>query len=143
MNLTFFIAVLFAAISSVSISSAGQTTQATRVGSVCVLPNSAEPPDRFSPGGQYNPATLNIRIDNRETLHSPHKERLLLNDLDLQEKHLVVLTSDAKRIQSFRFKFSPEDDAKVCVYFDGYGGVQLGNVTNALWCRAERKRCWH
>jgi len=67
---------------------------------------------------------------------------MLVTDLDLQEKHLVVLTSDGKRIQSFRFKFSPDDNTKLCIYFDGYQGVQLGNTTNAFWCRAERRKCW-
>jgi hypothetical protein len=109
---------------------------------VCVLPNSPEPPTRISPGGQCNPATLTIRIDNRETVHWPHKGRVLINDLNIQEKHLVVLTSDGKRIQSFRFKFSPDDNTKLCIYFDRYQGVQLGNTRNALWCRAERRKCW-
>ena len=27
-------------------------------GSICVLPNSPEPPTRISPGGEYNPDTL-------------------------------------------------------------------------------------
>jgi hypothetical protein len=127
---------------SLVIALSAQTNHEMQAGSVCVLPNSPEPPVRISPGGEYNPATLTIRIDDRQTLHWPHKERLLVNDLDLQKKHLVVLTSDGKRIQSFRFKFSPDDDAKLCIYFDGYEGVQLGSSRNALWCRAERRKCW-
>jgi hypothetical protein len=34
-----------------------------KTGSICVLPNSPEPPTRISPGGDYNPDTLTIRID--------------------------------------------------------------------------------
>jgi hypothetical protein len=142
MNLALIFGEVFIIITSLLIGSAAQSNQDTQTGSVCVLPNSPEPPARISPGGQYNPATLTIRIDNRQTLHWPHKERVLVSDLNLQENHLVVLTSDGKRIQSFRFKFSPDDNAKLCIYFDGYQGVQLGNATNALWCRAERKKCW-
>lgn len=72
----------------------------------------------------------------------PHKEPVLIDGLDLQARHLVVLTSDGKRIQSFRFKFSEDDDARVCVYFDGYGGVQFGNTKIALWCKVKTRACW-
>ena len=111
-------------------------------GSICVLPNSAEPPTRISPGGKYNPKTLTLRIDKQAPIRWPHKESVLIDALDLQTNHLVVLTSDGKRIQSFRFKFSEDDDAKLCIYFDGYQGVQLGNRKNADWCRVKVRACW-
>src|SRR5437016_274217 len=69
-------------------------------GTVCVAPNSPEPPARISPGGAYNPATLFIRIDKKEPVAWPHKESVRIGDLDVSERHLVVLTSDGKRIQS-------------------------------------------
>src|ERR1700689_2887600 len=74
-------------------------------GSICVLPNSPEQPTRTSPGGQYNPKTLTLRIDKQEPIHWPHEGPVLIDGLDLQTNHMVVLTSDEKRIQSFRFKF--------------------------------------
>jgi len=111
-------------------------------GSICVLPNSTEPPTRISPGGEYNPDTLTVRIDKGQSIRWPHKEPVLIDGLDLQANHLVVLTSDGKRIQSFRFKFSEDDDARLCVYFDGYQGVQLGNTKNALWCKVKTRACW-
>jgi hypothetical protein len=111
-------------------------------GSICVLPNSPERPTRISPGGDYNPDTLTIRIDKLKAIPWPHKSPVLINDLDLKENHLVVLTSDGKRIQSLRFKFSEDDDAKLCIYFDGYQGVQLGNKKNADWCRVKVHACW-
>jgi hypothetical protein len=111
-------------------------------GSICVLPNSPEPPTRISPGGEYNPDTLTLRVDKQEVIRWPHKAPVLINGLDLQHNHLAVLTSDGKRIQSFRFKFSEDDDARLCIYFDGYQGVQLGNRKNADWCRVKVKSCW-
>jgi hypothetical protein len=111
-------------------------------GSVCVLPNSPEPPTRISPGGEYNPNTLTLRIDKQERIRWPHKQPVLIDGLELQTNHLVVLASDAKRIQSFNFKFSADDDAKLCIYFDGYQGVQLGNKKNADWCRVKVRACW-
>lgn len=127
-------------------SPAAQTTSnegSSKGGSVCVLPNSSEPPTRISPGGEYNPDTLTVRMDKRQSIPWPHKHPVLIDGLDLQERHLVVLTSDGKRIQSFRFKFSPQDDdGKVCLYFDGYQGVQLGDRKRALWCKVKDRACW-
>jgi hypothetical protein len=97
-----------------------------RTGSICVLPNSKDPPTRVSPGGEYNPDTLTICIDKLKPIPWPHKTPVLIDDLDLIDRHLVVLTSDGKRIQSFRFNCSEEDDAKSCICFDGYQGVQFG-----------------
>ena len=77
-----------------------------QTGSICVLPNSPEPPTRISPGGQYNPKTLALRIDKQEPIRWPHEQVVLIDGLDLQTSHLVVLTSDGKRIQSFHFKFA-------------------------------------
>jgi hypothetical protein len=111
-------------------------------GSICVLTNSPEPPTRISPGGMYNPDTLTVRVDRGELIRWPHKEPVLIEGLNLQDNHLVVLTSDGKRIQSFRFKFAEEDEAKLCIYFDGYEGVQLGNRKTAFWCKAKTQACW-
>jgi len=111
-------------------------------GTLCVLPNSPEPPTRISPGGEYNPATLTVRIDKRESIRWPHKKPVVIDGLGLEDSHMVVLTSDSKRIQSFRFKFSEYDDEKLCISYDGYQGVQLGNRTNALWCKVQSRHCW-
>jgi hypothetical protein len=113
-----------------------------QIGSICVLPNSPEPPTRISPGGEYNPKTLTLRIDKQEPIRWPHEQSVLIDGLDLQTSHLVVLTSDGKQLQSFRFKFAEDDDARLCVYFDGYEGVQLGNKKNADWCRVKVRSCW-
>jgi hypothetical protein len=132
---------LLSAVSSFPSNAAAQTTS-LKGGSLCVPPNSPDPPTRISPGGEYNPATLTVRVDKRQSVHWPHREPVLVDSLDLQEHHLVILTSDGKRIQSFRFKFSESDDARLCIYFDGYQGVQLGNRKNAFWCKAKTRACW-
>ena len=111
-------------------------------GSICVLPNSPNPPTRISSGGDYNPDTLTLRIDERQAIRWPHKEPVLIEGLNLHERHLVVLTSDGKQIKSFRFKFSEEDNAKFCIYFDGYQGVQLETPMIAPWCKAKIRSCW-
>jgi len=83
---------------------AAQTTSVeenNKAGSICVLPNSPEPPTRISPGGEYNPDTLMVRLDKREPIRWPHKSRLLIDGLDLQDRHLVTLTSDGKGSSPF------------------------------------------
>lgn len=121
---------------------AQNNTTVHKAGSLCVLPNSPEPPTRISPGGEYNPKTLTLRIDEQEPISWPHKQPVLIDGLDPQTSHLVVLTSDGKRIQSFRFKFAEGDEARLCIYFDGYQGVQLGNKKNVDWCRVKVSACW-
>lgn len=111
-------------------------------GSICVLPNSTESPTRISPGGEYNPKTLTLQIDRQRPIRWLHTQPALIEGLDLQANHLVVLSSDGKRIQSFRFKFAQGDEAKMCIAFDGYQGVQLGNKKDADWCRVKVRACW-
>ena len=140
--LTFLLPALFFFQSTAAAQASSNGASVHESGSVCVLPNSPEAPTRISPGGEYDPKTLTVRIDQGDAIRWPHKEPVLINDLDLHMTHLVVLTSGAKRIQSFRFNFSEEDDARLCVYFDGYHGVQLGNRKNADWCRVKVRSCW-
>lgn len=106
-------------------------------GTVCVLPNSSEPPRLISPGGEYNPATLKVRIDKSQPILWPHKQLVRIENLSLDERHLVVLTSDGKRIQSLWFRFTDYKDVKLCLYFDGYQGVQLADRSSARWCRCK------
>src|SRR5689334_4849742 len=83
-----------------------QPTTGGQSGTVCVLPNSPDAPTRISPGGEYNPSTLTISIDSRKPMPWPHKRILKIEDLDLNDRHLIVLRSEGRRIQSFRFRFS-------------------------------------
>jgi hypothetical protein len=71
-------------------------------GAICVSPTT--PPARISPGGEYNPATLTLKIDKRDAVLWPHKNSVTIDGLDRSIRHLVVLTSDGKRIQSFWFR---------------------------------------
>jgi hypothetical protein len=96
-----------------------------KFGSICVAPNSSERPRIISPGGDYNPATLFVKIDQKEAIPWPHEKPVSVTELTLKEFHLVVLTSDGKRIQSFHFRFSEYPSSELCMSFDGYQGVQL------------------
>lgn len=105
-------------------------------GTICVLPNSPDPPTRISPGGMYNPATLALSVDKAKPILWPHQRSVRIEKLTLNQRHLIVVTSDGKRIQSFWFRFSTKEP-HLCLSYDGYQGVQLGDPQNALWCRCK------
>jgi hypothetical protein len=113
------------------------TDNSGNVGTICVLPNSLNPPERISPGGEYNPATLTISIDQRPPVPWPHKKTLRIEDIPQAGRHLITLRSDGKRIQSFWFRFSDYKDTTLCVSYDGYQGVQFGDKHTAYWCRCK------
>jgi hypothetical protein len=134
------IAVVLAALGSLVSSPAAQQSTLDghrNGGTVCVLPNPEQRPTRISPGGDYNPDTLTVRIDKREPVRWPHKKPMRIERLSLDQRHLVVLISDGKRIHSFRFKFGEVDRGRLCMAFDGYQGVQLMNEKAALWCKCK------
>lgn len=105
-----------------------------------MLPNPAERPERISDGGEYNPATLTVNVDKREPILWPHKQALAIENVDVKERHLLVLTSDGKRIQSLYFRFSEYKDTTLCLSFDGYQGVQLADKYSGLWCKVALRR---
>jgi len=101
-------------------------------GTICVLSQ----PDDFrprvvTPGDEYNPATLKFKIDKREAVSWPHKESLKIVGLDTAERHLIVIVSDGKRIQSTWFRFADYKTSELCVSYDGYGGIQLGEAKHS------------
>ena len=106
-------------------------------GSVCVAPNPAQLPKLISPGFEYNPATLSLKIDKRQAIPWPHKDSVRIDGLDLKERHLVVLTSDGKRLQSFWFRFSDYENVDLCIAFDGYGGPELREAKGTPWCKCK------
>jgi hypothetical protein len=109
----------------------------TERGTICVAPNPSEPPTRISPGGDYNPATLRLSVDKGKPIPWPHKDSVKIADLNLAERHLIILTSDGKRIQSFWFRFSDYKSTDLCVDFDGYQGVRLQERKYSPWCKCK------
>jgi hypothetical protein len=104
-------------------------------GAVWVMPIAPTPPERFSPGQDYNPDTLSIRFDSRESVPWSKRDSMKFEDFDPAIRHLVVLTSKGKRIQSFWFRFSDYNSDALCLSFDGYQGVQLQKSTPRCKCK--------
>lgn len=121
------IAILIAALSSPALS--GQSGR----GTLCVLAQPAEfKPRVITPGSAYNPATLKFKIDKRDAISWPHKENIKIDGLDTSLRHLIVIFSDGKRIQSAWFRFDASTSTDLCFFYDGYGGIQLSDMKHSL-----------
>jgi hypothetical protein len=95
-------------------------------GTICVQAQPAElKPGVMTPGDEYNPATLKFRIDKGAVISWPHEKSVKIEGLNTTERHLIVIYSDGKQIQSARFRFADFENSYVCFFYDGYGGIQL------------------
>lgn len=104
-------------------------------GTVCLAPISSQPPRWISPGGDYNPATLSVKIDHGRWILWPHKESVVIGDLDLNQRHLLTVTSDGKPIQSLWFRFSEYGNSDLCVSFDSYSLIQVHGRKDSQPCK--------
>jgi hypothetical protein len=59
-----------------------------------------------------------FRIDNGNKTPWPQKMGLKIEGLELAEKHLVVVYSGGKPIQSFRFRFTDYKETELCLLFE-------------------------
>lgn len=103
-------------------------------GTICVLalPAHVKQPAPNSPGFEYSPATLKFKIDKGDVVVWPHKQNLKIEGLDTDERHLIVIISDGKRIQSTWFRFSDFKTVNLCFFYDGYGGIQLSQAKHSV-----------
>ena len=92
-------------------------------GTVCVLPIASSPETK-----------LRLQIDKRQELPWPHNQPVKIELLSLSERHVVIVTSKNKPVQSFRFDFLDYWDAKLCLVFDGSELAHLGSSRSARWC---------
>jgi len=115
------------------LSFAPRSSAAPKAGLVCVIPD--------PPGAQYYASvpfdlkTLMFRIDDGEKTRWPKKTGLKIQGLSLSKKHLVVVYSWGRPIQSFRFRFSEYKETELCLLFDGYGGPDLRTMSSLCRCK--------
>jgi hypothetical protein len=73
--------------------------------SICVTPVSSERPKVISPGDDYNTATLLSKIDRRAAIPWPYEEIANIQDLDLNDRHLIIVNLGWKTNQVFLVSF--------------------------------------
>ena len=122
-----------AALVLMSLLSAHPTFAEPRTGMLCVIP---DPPGCCNLGGvPFDPKTLKFRIDNGNKTPWPQKMGFKVEGLNLGAKHLVVVYSGGKPIQSFRFRFTDYNETELCLLFDGYGGPDLRPMSKMCYCK--------
>jgi hypothetical protein len=106
-------------------------------GTVCVASRVNDPWYKVAPPDATSTRGLSVRIDKRAPVPWPRLKCLRLGDLDLQDSHvLVILDVNRKPVESVRFKFSSFKKADLCMSYDGYQGMQLGEATRQTpWCK--------
>jgi hypothetical protein len=75
------------------------------LGTVCVLPNPTERPTRISPGGDYNPATLTVRIDKEQQIPWPHQQPVRIENLPWKAAILSCSRPTVSGFNPFGFGF--------------------------------------
>jgi hypothetical protein len=113
--------------------SALPTSAEPKTGMLCVIPDPPGCCDRVTI--PFDLKTLMFRIDNGNKTPWPQKVGLKVEGLSLGEKHLVVVYSEGKRIQSFRFSFTDYKEVELCLLFDGYGGPDLRHMSKLCGCK--------
>jgi hypothetical protein len=121
-----------AAIVLVGLLSSLPTSGEPKTGMLCVIPDPPGCCDRVTIPFDLN--TLMFRIDNGNKTPWPQKVGLKIEGLSLEEKHLVVVYSGGKPIQSFRFRFT-DKETELCLLFDGYGGPDLRHMNKLCGCK--------
>ena len=113
--------------------SALQTSAEPKTGMLCVIPDPPGCCTRVTV--LFDLKTLMFRIDNGKKTPWPQKMGFRIEGLSLGEKHLVVVYSAGKPIQSFRFRFTDYDATELCLLFDGYGGPDLRPMSKLCHCK--------
>ena len=99
---------------------------------LCVIPNPPSPV--VFANVPFDPKTLMFRVDNEKKTSWPQKTGVKIEGLSLSEKHLVVVYSWGKPIQSFWFRFTDYKETELCLLFDGYGGPDLRHMSKLCHC---------
>jgi hypothetical protein len=104
-----------------------------KTGMLCVIPDPPGCCDRVTV--LFDLKRLMFRIDNGKKTPWPQKTGFKIEGLSLGERHLVVVYSAGKPIQSFRFRFTDYNETELCLLFDGYGGPDLRPMSKLCHCK--------
>ena len=110
-------------------------------GTVCVAARAATPfrGQVIPPTGEVSSAGLRVKIDKRPTVPWPQRNSLKIEELDLNERHLLaVIDSGGKSVESVWFLFSEYKSTDLCMAYDGYQGIGLKEATRRTpWCKCK------
>ena len=102
---------------------------------LCVIPDPPGCCTELINSVPFDVETLMFRIDNGKKEPWPRKTCFKIEGLSLGEKHLVVVYSGGKPIQSFRFRFTDYKETELCLVFDGIGLPSLRPMSKFCHCK--------
>ena len=112
---------------------------AQSTGTVCVAARVDDPfwkEPRTLPDGQLNTHGLRLRVDKQPSIPWPDRESLKIEDLSTNEWHVFGILEHGKLIGSVRFKFAEYKSTDLCMFYDGYQGIGLQDVSrHTPWCK--------
>ncbi len=111
------------------------TSAELKTGMLCVIPDPPGCCTEFINSVPFDLKTLMFRIDNGKKTPWPQKTGSKIEGLSLAEKHLVVVYSGGKPIQSFRFRFTDYKETELCLLFDGIGFPDLRRMSKSCHCK--------
>jgi hypothetical protein len=117
----------------VGLSFAPTSSADPKTGMLCVIPD--PPSSQYFASVPFDLKTLMFRIDDGKKTPWPQKTGFKIEGLSLSERHLVVVYSWGKPIQSFRFRFTDYKETELCLLFDGYGGPDLRHMSKLCHCK--------
>jgi hypothetical protein len=82
-------------------------------GVLCVIPD--PPSSQYYATVPFDLKTLMFKIDNGKKIAWPQKTGLKVEGLALSERHLVIVYSWGRPIQSFRFRFTDYKQTELCL----------------------------
>jgi len=111
----------------------GQSQECT----VCVASLSVDPWWKVAPPEAFDTRGYKVKIDDRAPVPWPAKRGLTLDELDLVDRHiLVVINGSGKPVESVRFRFPTYKSTNLCMTYEGYQGVQLHEQSRRTpWCK--------
>ena len=116
------------------------TAQAT-VGTVCVAARAATPfrGQVIPRSGDVSSGGLGVKVDKRPAVPWPQRNSLRLDELDVNERHLLaVIDSSGKSVEALRFRFSEFKSTDLCMAYEGYQGIGLQEATRRTpWCKCK------
>jgi hypothetical protein len=117
------------------------TVAETQTGTLCVASRAATPfrGQIIPPTGEVSSGGLRLKIDKQPAVPWPQRESLKIEGLDLSDRHLlIILDSHGKPEESVWFRFSAFKGSRVCMFYDGYQGIQLKiDGRETPWCRCK------
>ena len=91
------------------------------------------------PTGDVSSGGLRLKVVKQAAVPWPQRESLKIEGLDLSARHLLVMVdSHGKPEESVWFKFSAFKGNRICMFYDGYQGIQLKtDGRETPWCRCK------